>query len=316
MERDVQQNAASHPAAPTTPQAERQPGTGAAPIESYVAPRSLEEATTLLQAGNVTIFAGGTDLMPQSKTGRARFQSVLMNIRHIPELQGIAEAAGIVRIGALTTISELMASALVRSRLHALWQSCDHFASDQLRNAATIGGNICNASPAGDTLLPLLVLDARVVLASRPNGALATRSLPLAEFFLAPGRTCRAPNELLVAVELPLPPVGFISEFYKFGTRPALDISTISFALGAVPANGTLRDVRVAFGAVAPTPIRAPATEAALEGKPLSAATIAAVLAAADAEIHPIADLRASQWYRRELVRNMLRRTLEHVRER
>jgi CO/xanthine dehydrogenase FAD-binding subunit len=121
------------------------------------------------------------------------------------------------------------------------------------------------------------------------------------------------PTELLVAVEVPLPPAGFISEFYKFGTRPALDISTISFALGGMRVQDALRDVRVAFGAVAPTPIRAPATEAALEGKPLSAATIEAALAAADAEIHPISDLRASQWYRRELVRNMLRRMLERV---
>ncbi len=312
----MQQDAALHPAArPASPQA-ADAATGAAAVEAYRAPHSLDEAAGLLQAGNVTVFAGGTDLMPQSKAGRARFRPVLMNIRHIPELRGIGEAAGIVRMGALTTVTELLGSALVRGRLRALWQACDHFASDQLRNAATIGGNICNASPAGDTLLPFLVLDARVVLASKPNGALATRSLPLAEFFVGPGRTRLAPTELLVAVEFRLPKDGFVSEFYKFGTRPALDISTISFALGATLAGDTLRDVRIAFGAVAPTPIRAPATEAALEGKPLSDAVIDAALAAADAEIHPITDLRASNWYRRELVRNTLRRMLRHVGDR
>ncbi len=311
-----QQNAKAHAAARVLSQEAEHAQAGATAIEAYHAPRSLDEATDLLRSGNVTILAGGTDLMPQSKTGRARFRSVLMNVRRIPELRGIAEAAGVVRIGALTTVSELLGHPLVAGRLRALWQACDHFASDQLRHAATIGGNICNASPAGDTLVPLVALEARVVLASKPNGAPATRSLPLAEFLIGPGRTARAPTELLVAVELPLPPRGFVSEFYKFGTRPALDISTISFALGAVPAQDGLRDVRIAFGAVAPTVIRAPATEAALEGKPLSAATIEAALAAADREIHPITDLRASQWYRRELVRNTLKRMLEHVGER
>ncbi len=281
-------------------------------VTTYTAPRSLAEAVALLRAGNVTVLAGGTDLMPQSKTGRARFQPVLMNIRRIPELRGISEADGCVRFGALTTITELLDSAMVKTRFNALWQAADHFASNQLRNAATIGGNICNASPAGDTLVPLLVFNARVVLASEANGAVTTRTLPLAGFFVGPGRTHRRPNELLTAVDVPLPPHGFVSEFHKFGTRPALDIAAIAIGLGAVPDGDRLRDVRIAFGAVAPTPIRAPKTEAALDGKPLSAATEPA-LAAADAEIRPISDIRASAWYRRELVRNVLRRMLDHV---
>ncbi len=288
------------------------PSGGIAAIERYVAPRSLDEAAELLRAGNVTIVAGGTDLMPQSKTGKARFQPVLMNIRRLAELRGITEIQGTLRIGALTTITELLENALVRDRFQALWQSCDHFASDQLRNAATVGGNICNASPAGDTLVPLLVFDATVVLASKPAEKLETRSLPLREFFVGPGRTQRAQNELVVAVELPIPPSGFVSEFFKFGTRPALDISTISIGLGAVRTQGVLSDVRVAFGAVAPTPIRAAKTEAALNGKQVGE-SIEAALVAADTEIRPITDVRASDWYRRELVRNILRRMLNDV---
>src|SRR5262249_13044934 len=284
-------------------------------IEAYVCPRSLDEAADLLRAGNVTIVAGGTDLMPQANSGRVRFQPVLMNIRRIRELVGISESGGVVRFGALTTMTELIDSALVRERFAALWQACDHFASDQLRNAATLGGNICNASPAGDTLVPLLVFDARVVLVSKPEGTLTTRSVPLAEFLAGPGRTNRRPGELLAAVEVPLPPPGFVSEFYKFGTRPALDIAGISIGLGAEPEQDRLKDVRIAFGAVAPTPIRAPQTEAALVGKPLAEA-LGPALAAADAEIHPISDLRASAWYRRELVRNILSRMLNNVGER
>ena len=124
-------------------------------IQSYAAPRTLDEAADILHGGNVTIFAGGTDVMPQMKTGKLKLQPTLMNIRHIPELRGISQAQSTVRIGALITMTELLNSDLVRERFNALWQACDHFASDQLRNAGTIGGNICNASPAGDTLGPI-----------------------------------------------------------------------------------------------------------------------------------------------------------------
>ena len=282
-------------------------------VERYVAPRSLEEAAEILRAGNVTVLAGGTDLMPQAQAGRLQFQPGPMNVRHVPELNGIAEQGATLRIGALVTVTELLESALVRERLNLLWQACDHFASDQIRNAATIGGNLCNASPAGDTLVPLLALNATVVLASKPNGTLQSRRVPLAQFLLGPGRTCRTSAELLAAVEGPLPPAGFAGEFYKHGARPGLDIATISIAVGARRDGGLLRDVRVAFGAVAPTPIRAPRTEAALEGRAPDAGTLEAASQVALQEVRPISDLRASDWYRRELIHNMLKRALTHV---
>jgi CO/xanthine dehydrogenase FAD-binding subunit len=284
--------------------------------KSYAAPRTLDEAAELLRAGNVTVLAGGTDLMPQSQSGKLKFRPLLMNIRHVAGLRGISENVGLVRIGALTTITDLLQSALVRERLGMLWQSCEHFASDQIRNAATLGGNVCNASPAGDTLVPLLALDAHVVLASKPNGALTERKMPLAQFFVAPGRTRLGEAELLAAVEVPLPPAGFKGEFFKFGTRYGLDIAAIAMALGGVREGATLRNVRVAFGAVAPTPIRGPKTEAALEGRALDETAINAAIEAAQADIRPISDVRASDWYRRELVGNILRRMLSHVRER
>jgi len=282
-------------------------------VEHYRAPRSLAEAAEILRAGNVTVLAGGTDLMPQTQAGKLNFQPVLMNVRHVAELQGIAEAGGVLRIGALATITELLDSALVRERLNLLWQACDHFASDQIRNAATLGGNLCNASPAGDTLVPLLALEARVVLAAKPNGALETRRVPLGEFIVGPGRTRRARGELLVAAEVPLPPLDFVGAFYKHGTRPGLDIAAISIAAGARRAGGRLRGVRIAFGAVAPTPIRAPRTEALLEGRSPDEATLEAAARAALEEVQPISDVRASDWYRRELVYNMLKRVLIHV---
>ena len=283
-------------------------------IEQYVAPASLEQAVEYLQqAGGVTILAGGTDLMPQSQSGKLKFGRTLMNIHGVPELKGIAIDGAAIRIGALATITEIMENALVKQHLPILIEACDHFASDQIRNAATLGGNVCNASPAGDMLVPLIVLDAEVELASKPNGSLARRCMALAEFFVGPGKTRRGPAELLTGIRIPLPPQRHFARFFKFGTRPALDISTISIGIAGVLNKGALSNVRVAFGAVAPVPMRAPRTEQALEGKRLDPATMEAVADVARDEVNPIDDIRATAWYRKELIHNITRRMLAHV---
>ena len=282
-------------------------------VEEYWAPASLPDALEHLRGGEVTILAGGTDLMPQSHAGRVTLKRGLLNVRRVPELHRIERADGAIRIGALCTITELMRDPLVREHFAILADACDHFASDQLRNAATIGGNVCNASPAGDTLVPLLVLDAEAELASKPNGRIETRRVPLADFFTGPGRTARAPNELLCAIRLPLPPPDFVGRFFKFGTRPALDISAISIGIGGIRSGRALTQVRAVYGAVAPVPLRARRTEATLEGTPLDAASIDRVAATARDEVRPIDDVRASAWYRKELVFNMTRRILGDV---
>jgi xanthine dehydrogenase FAD-binding subunit len=282
-------------------------------VETYLAPTSLPAALEFLRGDDVTVLAGGTDLMPQSHAGRVTLKSRLLNIRRLPGLAAIERDGDSLRIGALVTMSELLRDAEIRTRFALLAEACDHFASDQLRNAATIGGNVCNASPAGDTLPPLLALDAEAELASKPDGAVVTRRVPLAEFFVGPGRTVRAPNELLCAIRLPLPPSGFVGRFFKFGTRPALDISAVAIGLGGVRAGRALTRVRIAYGAVAPVPMRAPRTEAALEGTPLDAAAIDRIAGIAREEVRPIDDVRASAWYRRELVYNLTRRMLDDV---
>ncbi|MEI8323796.1 MAG: xanthine dehydrogenase family protein subunit M [Betaproteobacteria bacterium] len=283
------------------------------PVEHYHSPHSVLEALDHLRDGDVTILAAGTDLMVQMHAGRARLKSTLMNIRHLDELHAVTREGEGVRIGALCTISELLHEALLREHFDVLVQACDHFASDQLRNSATLGGNVCNASPAGDTLVPLLLLDAQVELQCKPNGSVQTRRVPLAEFITGPGKTTRAPHELVCALWLPMAPKGFVGKFYKFGTRPALDISAISIGIGGVRCGSSLSQVRLAYGAVAATPMRARAAEAALEGQTLDAARIAAVAALARDEVHPIDDVRASAWYRRELVFNMTQRMLQDV---
>jgi xanthine dehydrogenase FAD-binding subunit len=282
-------------------------------VEEYWVPASLSAALEHLRGGEVTILASGTDLMPQSHAGRVQLKRGLLNIRRVQELHRIERVDAGVRIGALVTVSELMCDPLVREHFGILVEACDHFASDQLRNAATIGGNVCNASPAGDTLVPLLVLDAVAELASMPDGRVETRLVPLCEFFVGPGKTVRAPNELLCAIRLPLPPAAFVGRFFKFGTRPALDIAAIAIGIGGVRAGRALTGVRVAYGAVAPVPMRARRTEAALEGTVLDAPATARIAGVARDEVKPIDDVRASAWYRRELVFNMTRRMLDDV---
>ena len=285
-----------------------------ADIEKYERPASVAEAVALLREGGVTILAGGTDLMPQTQEGVRAFQPVLMNINRIPELRGIEDGAQAIRIGARATITEILDSPLVREHLPVLAAAADCFASDQLRNWATVGGNIANASPAGDMIIPLLLLDAELELASAGEGGqMQSRRMALQDFFTGPRQTRLEPHEILVAIHVPRPGGDFVAEFEKFGVRPALDISLVSVGIAGVRNNGALENARVAIGAVAPTPLRGQQTEAALNGRLLDAEAIQAVAETAAREIDPISDVRGSAWYRREMVANITKRILRHV---
>lgn len=282
----------------------------------YIAPARLIEALAALGApGGATVLGGGTDLMLALHNGRVQAAERLLNIRRVAGLDAITSEGARLSIGALVTVSRLLEDPLVAAHAPLLKLAAARFASEQIRNAATVGGNLGNASPAADLAPPLLALDARVALARLEGDTIATRWLPLAQFFTGPGRTARTPAELIVAVDLPKAAPGAVQRFYKGGTREGLDISSISIALGArCSDSGAWHDVRLALGAVAPTPLRATAAEAVLEGARLDdgfAETAArAARAAAEQDARPIDDVRASAWYRRELVRNMTERML------
>ncbi len=282
-------------------------------VEGYAAPRLLAEAARLAARGRVTPLAGGTDLMVQSQSEEGRLEGTLLNLRHLPELRGIKVAEDRIRIGAGVTVTEVLESDLLARHATILVQTADQFACNQLRNMATIGGNICNASPAGDMIIALLALDAEVELARWQAGGLATRRLPLAQFFTAPGGTVRRPDEILTAVLFDRPDQRLVGGFLKFGPRPALEVAVAAVGIVGIFEDGILRAVRVAFGAVAPTPIRGSRTEYALEGRRLDPATIAAAARAAGDEVSPISDLRASRWYRRHLVGILTEEVLSHV---
>jgi xanthine dehydrogenase FAD-binding subunit len=282
-------------------------------IERYLAPTGLVQALAVLAGPNgAIVLAGGTDLMPQSRAGRVRAAGTLLNIRRIPGLDAITRDADALVLGSLATIGRIQVHPRVQEHAAILCEAADHFASQQIRNSATLGGNLCNASPAGDMLPALLALDAQLELASlRKDGSVATRRVAIDGFFTGPGRTQRQPNELLTAVRVPLAGSGQLSRFYKAGTRPALDISTIAIAFAAQrDSAGRLHGVRLALGAVAPTPLRARRAEALLEGKTLDPALAEAAARAAADEAQPIDDVRASAWYRKELLHNVTLRML------
>jgi CO/xanthine dehydrogenase FAD-binding subunit len=283
-------------------------------ITAYLAPRRLDEALQAMADCDATVFCGGTDLAPQTESGMRQYTAKLLNIRRIEGLGGIEAKSDKVRIGALTTISEIRCNPALAAVAPVLVEAAEHFASEQIRNAASVGGNLCNASPAGDMSPPLLILDASVELACWRDGAVQTRRIPLERFFVSPGKSVKLPEELLTAVVFDRPAADFVGRFRKSGPRPALEISTVSVAIGARVAGGRLSDVRVAMGSVAPTPLRARHVEAALEGKPLDAATIAAAVAVTVEDAKPIDDLRASAWYRSHLVRVFVEEVLNDVR--
>jgi len=279
-------------------------------IENYKVPSSIAETAQLLQQGAATIVAGGTDLTAQIEAGVRQFAPTLINIQRVDEMRGISVAQGRYRIGGLVTVADVLESALLVADVPVLVEAADHFASPQIRNAATLAGNLCNASPAGDMCIPLLLLDADVELTSWVDGAVSIRMLALSDFFTGPGKTVLRTDELLTAIEFDQPLAGFSASFQKSGPRPALEISIVSLGFAAVLENGVLAGVRVATGAVAPTPLRATATESAIEGRSLDENLIKLAVETVQKEVKPIDDIRASAWYRTHLTGVYLRRGL------
>ncbi len=279
-------------------------------VGEYVNATSLEMALGALGDGQGTPLAGGSDVWAQKDSGNGRVRTRLVNITRVPELSGIGQDGGKIRIGALTTMSEILESAFLQGQAPVLVTAADHFASPQIRNVASVGGNIANASPAADMVLPLIALRATVELCS----ARGKRMLPLDGFFTGPGKTRMAPDELITAVEFAAPGAGSHAAFCKSGPRPALEISMVAMAMAGVRQNGGLASPCIVFGAVGPTPMRCPATEGLIDGKPLTDDLIAAALDTMAGEISPIDDFRASAWYRTQMARTFLEQELQACR--
>lgn len=277
----------------------------------YFEPKSVREALSLLAkyGDQAKVIAGGTDVMVDIKYKEE--PDCLVNIKKIPGLGAIQENGGSLRIGPLVTIHELETNKLVRERLPVLWEAAHQFASLQIRNTATIGGNVCRASPSGETLAPLLVLEAKGKLAFSDG----EKTKAFKVLFQGPGKTSLGAKGLLTEIDVPYPAQGSRGVYLKHAVRGAMDIAMVAVAVLITPnaAKSNLQDARIGLGAVAPTPVRAAKTEAMLRGKPLTAALVKEAAAMAASESSPISDQRGSAEYRRWIVEALTRRGLEQT---
>lgn len=275
----------------------------------YLSPTTIGEVLEFMQLHQdkgYKLLAGGTDLIVRMKESIEK-PEVLIDLSRVEELARIEERTNAIYLGAMVTCARIISSELLNQRAEILVAACQRMGSPQIRSRATLGGNIANASPAGDTIPPLLALGASLELQSHSG----SRTVPLDAFFRGPGETILAPDELIIAIQFPKPAPEEKGFFLKLGQRSAMSISKISVT-GQLHLNmGRIAWARIAYGAVASTPIRAHAVEDFLRGKPLTPATIRQAAELAQQTVSPITDIRSTESYRRKMSSVLLRRGLE-----
>ena len=265
------------------------------PEYEYYRASNLEEVLKLLaELDNVKVLAGGTDLVLDMKTGRYKPKYVV-DVGGLKELKYIEDAGTALRIGALVTVQELLDSPVIRGKAPLLTLAAREFAYWQIRNVATIGGNLCNASPAADMAPPLLVYEASVKAMSTRG----SRLIPLVEFFQGPRKTALAKDELLVEVIVPYRQVeGYGFAYAKVGRRRGHDMSIVAVAVALKLESNVVSDVRVALNSVAPVPTRAYTVERALRRKTFTPESVEEAARLVEKDIKPITDVRAPAEYR------------------
>ena len=281
----------------------------------YLEARTLRQAVSMLRRhdGNARIVAGSTDFLVRWRQGVWN-PDVVVNIQRVPGLGRITYSPkNGLRLGSLATIQAVEQHPIVRQRYAALAAAAASFAGVQVRNLATVGGNICNASPSGDMLPALLAFDARCRIAG-PGG---DRWVDLDQLFEGPGRTVLAADEILAEIRLPAPLPNTGSLYIKHSPRSAMDIATVGVASSVAidRRSGVCSKARIALGAVAPTPLRAYSAEAMLEGQSLTEELIEAAAREAESLATPIDDLRGTAHHRREMTGVLTRRTLTRAAE-
>lgn len=279
-------------------------------------PGSKEELLKeLAQKGSAgKAVAGGTDLLPACRKEKLPVPEYMINLKSITELAVIEKAGNMVNVGALATHAEVYESPVIRENGFALSEACDKIASTQIRNLATIGGNIANASPAADSVPALLVFGANIHLCS----AKGQRELKLEEFFTGPGQTVLAEGEIIDKISFPAlgPQEG--SAFVKLGKRKAVTLSIVSAAAYVKLSSdlSLIEEAKIAMGSVAPTPLRLKSAEALLKGVNLQAFDWQAFNEAVQDEVSPIGDVRSSAEYRLEVSGVIAGRALKKAIER
>src|SRR3954469_12260580 len=269
-------------------------------------PRSLDEAVRHLQEDPALVpTAGCTDLMVRGTEALHQMDRVI-DLLGVPELRGIREVDGGLEIGATTSFSEIRSSAAVRAAFPILAAAASLVGGWQIQNRATLGGNMANASPAGDSLPVLLALDAVVVAA----GARGVREIPYTAFHTGYRKTALQPGEIVARIRLPSLPAGSVQAFRKVGTREAQAISKVVVALAGRVVEGKIAELRLAAGSVAATPVRLRAAEEGVRGLPVGADAASLAGRAAASEVTPIDDVRSTADYRRFALERVVRRVV------
>jgi len=280
------------------------------PKFDYIKPRSMVEALDLLgenNNGDVKVYAGGTDVIPRLKSRLMQTPKVLIDLKGIPGLDYIEydDKEGL-RIGALATISSVAHSVQVREKFGILSQAAGSIASTQVQNRGTIVGNICNAVPSADSAPALLCLGAKLSCASRRG----ERLIDIEDFFAGPNQTALKPDELVKELWIPSMPLQGKGAYIKLSPRRRMDLAVVGVGAVVVQDKGLIQDVRIALGAVAPTPMRARRAEDVLKGEKAQGDIVVRAAETASAESKPIDDHRASAEYRRMMVEVLVKRAV------
>jgi CO/xanthine dehydrogenase FAD-binding subunit len=282
------------------------------PKFQYLLPKTVEEALRMLNEhkGDSKLLAGGTDLVPALKRREINVPGYIIDLKAIPGLDAILydKKSGL-KIGPLATISAIAQSKVIVDNFTCLAQSALTMASPQVRNRGTFAGNICNAVPSADSAPSFLAMSASVKI----KGLEGERTVPIEQFFTGPRKTVLKEDEMLIEILVPSPSYGSKSAYLKLSPRHSMDLAIVGVAVNGKCENGICKEIKIALGAVAPTPLRAPVSESILQGKQITPEIIKEASFNAITQCSPIDDHRASQEYRCDMVNVMTRRALTRV---
>ena len=281
---------------------------------THLKPKTLQEAISFLTQynGKSKIIAGGTELVNRMKK-RLVTPEYVIDITYVPGLDKIEyDAKSGLKIGALCPLADVECSPLVKEKHEPLARAVHTIGSVQVRNLGTIGGNLCNASPSADSAPILIGLDAK----ARIFGPAGERVIELKDFFAGPRETVLKSGEILVGIEIPNPPPRSAAVYIKQSLRRAMGLAVVGVAVVvSLAPDGSVADIRIVLGAVAPTPIRAVKAEAAIRGKKLDGALIREAAGLASDEAKPISDVRSSKEYRNDMIEVLTERALQQTLE-
>jgi len=280
-------------------------------IKSYSRAGSIQEAIRLLQENpEAHLIAGGTDVLVKMQKGKAQFDH-LIDIHDIAELNFIRENDdGDLVIGPLSCFTHVAESALIRKHIPVLSEAILTIGGPQVRNMATIGGNLCNGVPSADSATPLIALNATVTI----EGPDRSRKMPLEDFFLGPSRVALEHHEIMTAITVSRDNyAGYYGHFYKYAMRDAMDIATIGCSAVCKVENKVLTDLRLAYGVAAPVPIRCKDTEDKIRGRKLSTQLLNDIAEAVQDDVSPRTSWRAAQDFRLQIIATLAHRVVKQA---